>query len=188
MLKPAADLVAAACSGDVKSTEKLLELVWPEAYRIARSVFGTRALAEDAAQEACARALIAMPGLKHPERFSIWFYRIVTNEAISQYRRQRRQDPAIFDSAVRGGADTSEDRMDVRRAIDMLPAYLRATIVLFYFADLPTSEIAEIMGTTAVAVRLRLMLARRRLRPFLSDAPTESNLSTMKGEACSHEQ
>lgn len=187
MLKPPVDLVTAASSGDVKSTEALLELVWPEAYRIARSLLRNRVPAEDAAQEACARALTAIHTLKHPERFSVWFYRIVANEAASQYRKLRRDNPAVLDFRESGATDADEDRVDVRRAIDTLPRNLRATIVLFYYGDLSTSEIAEIMGISPVAVRLRLMLARRRLRPLLTDAPAESTVHRRKGKACSHE-
>jgi RNA polymerase sigma-70 factor (ECF subfamily) len=187
MLKPPVDLISDASLGDAKAAETLVELVWPEAYRIALSVLGKHAAAEDAAQEACARVLISMHTLKYPERFSIWFYRIVANEAITQFRKTRREDPAAVESADGGGSDVNEERVDVRRAIDTLPGYLRATIVLFYYADLTTSEIAEVMGTTPVAVRLRLMLARRRLRPLLSVVPIEPKLRARKGEVCSHE-
>jgi RNA polymerase sigma-70 factor (ECF subfamily) len=186
MLKPPVDLIAAASAGDVRSTEMLLELAWPEAYRIARSIFGERMSAEDAAQEACARALISIHTLQQPERFSTWFYRIVTNEAMSQYRKQRR-DVAVID-AGESRTDLHEERVDIRRAIDRLPVHLRAIVVLFYYADLTTYEIADVMGVTPVAVRLRLMIARRRLRPLLSDAPAESMPHTRKGEARSHEQ
>ncbi len=187
MLKPPLDLIKAASLGDVKSTETLVELVWPEAYRIARSLFGKRIPAEDAAQEACARVLISMHTLKHPERFPVWFYRIVANEAISQYRKLSKHDSAVPDFGDECNIDANDVRVDVRRAIDTLPAYLRATIVLFYYADLTTLEIAEVMGTTPVAVRLRLMLARRRLRPLLDEAATESNVHARKGEVRAHE-
>lgn len=187
MLKPPLDLIAAASMGEAKAAQALVELVWPEAYRIARSVFGNRVPAEDAAQEACARVLISIHTLKSPERFSIWFYRIVANEAVTQYRNTRKQDPAAFDPGCGGDADENEDRVDVRRAIATLPPNLRTTIVLFYYADLTTSEIANVMSTTPVAVRLRLMLARRRLRPLLSDSARESNVHARKGEVCSHE-
>jgi RNA polymerase sigma-70 factor (ECF subfamily) len=188
MLKPPLDLVSAAASGDAKSMEMLLELLWPEAYRIARSILSGRAAAEDAAQEACARASMTITTLKRPEGFSVWFYRIVANEAISQFRKLRRMDQTYFDAGDSADSDAHEDRLDVRRAIVALPAHLRATIVLFYYADLTTSEIAAVMSINPVAVRLRLMIARRRLRSLLVEKTPDSRSQSKKGAVCSHEQ
>jgi RNA polymerase sigma-70 factor, ECF subfamily len=165
----------------------LLELVWPEAYAIARSTLGQFAAAEDVAQEACARALVSITTLKDPGRFSVWFYRIVVNETITQYRKLARLDALRIEAAARYEDDATEDRLDVRRAIDSLPLHLRATIVLFYYADLSTAEIATVMGISPVAVRLRLMLARRRLRSLLREVAIATTFENPKGGACPHE-
>src|SRR5580704_11829993 len=80
-------LIAAACAGDATATATLLERLWPDAYRIAWSIAGERTAAEDAAQEACARVLRGLPGLREAASFRPWFYRIVVNEAKTKVRR-----------------------------------------------------------------------------------------------------
>ena len=51
-----------------------------------------------------------------------------------------------------------------------LPADQRLVVFLFYYADLPLSEIAMLTGSTAVAVRIRLHRARRQLRAMIEEA------------------
>lgn len=42
-------------------------------------------------------------------------------------------------------------------------------VVLFYYEDLPTEEIARIVGTSPGAVRVRLSRAREKLRSILKE-------------------
>lgn len=147
----------------------LLEETWPQAYRIAWAILRDANEAQDAAQEACARALRAHETLRDPSAFRPWFYRIVVNEA--RGRRRRRPHEPIFED-LQAPFDAPDDRIDVRRAIDRLDEPARLTILLFYYVGLSTAEIANVTGSSPLAVRLRLVAARRRLRPLL--APDDS--------------
>ena len=56
-----------------------------------------------------------------------------------------------------------------RETGDGLPQDQREAVVLFYYEDLPTEEIARILGTTPGAVRVRLSRAREKLRSILKE-------------------
>jgi RNA polymerase sigma factor (sigma-70 family) len=159
-------LAAAAAAGDAAATSELLERVWPDAFRVAWSILGERGAAEDVAQEACARLLTSIERLRNPERFSAWFYRIVVNE--SKRRRCRTARDAPLDERL--GSDdlvSHEDRLDLRRALQALDPALRVAVVLHYYLGLNSVEIAKVVGASSMAVRWRLFVARRRLRPLL---------------------
>src|SRR6185437_1308041 len=94
-------VVEAAAAGDAP-LERLIEAVWPEAYRLAASILRDRSLAEDVAQEACATMARSLPALKDARTFSSWFYRIVTNRAVSVGRARRPTVP--IDTAAECGA------------------------------------------------------------------------------------
>jgi len=160
-------LVARACAGDDAAAANLICAVWPDAYRIAWSIVRNRAAAEDAAQEACARAWRRLKGLRNPERFAVWFYRIVVNEARRAQRSIRRDEPV--EAAARHDEASHDDRIAVRAAVDALEPRLRLPIVLRYFYGLRSTEIAQVLGAPAVTVRWWLMLAHRRLRVALDD-------------------
>jgi RNA polymerase sigma factor (sigma-70 family) len=159
-------LVIAAQSGDPAAVAELLRSVWPDAYRIARTVVLDHATAEDAAQDACVQVLGALDGLRDPERFAPWFVRIVVNAASGRLRkrgRDRLDEPA----PATPERLSPDDRLDVRRAIDALDRPSRVAIVLRYYYDLNSGEIARITRSTPVTVRWRLMRAHRRLRALL---------------------
>lgn len=58
---------------------------------------------------------------------------------------------------------------DLLAALARLPAGQRAALVLFYYADLPVSEIASRLGSSSLVVRANLSRGRRRLRSLLGD-------------------
>jgi len=172
-VKQSDELVARACADDEAAVADLICSVWPDAYRIAWSIVRNRAAAEDAAQEACARAWRGLKSLRRPERFAVWFYRIVVNEARRAQRSMRSDAPL---EAVAAHDDAShDDRIAVRAAVDALEPRLRLPIVLRYYYGLRSAEIAQVLGASAVTVRWWLMLAHRRLRSELDDLASPSH-------------
>lgn len=161
--------LARALGGDRTAAADLIESLWPDAYRIACAALRDANAAEDAAQEACARAWGALGSVRDPRRFAVWFYRIVANEC----RRNRRNAPGdlrLADQHLATGEAHDEERIDVRRAIDALPDQLRLVVVLRYYYDLTSVEIASIVNASPITVRWRLMVAHRRIRTLLDSA------------------
>jgi RNA polymerase sigma-70 factor (ECF subfamily) len=158
-------LVDEARDGSVEALEQLLESVWPDAYRIAYSIVRDRTAAEDAAQESCATVYRSISTLRTAGAFRVWFYRIVAREGL----RQSRMSAAQTAGASAQVPPDRESRLDIARALETLSPDLRAAVVLHYYADLTSREIAEVLGLAAPTVRFRLMLARRRLKPLLAE-------------------
>lgn len=181
-------LIVKAAGGDQHAAAELIGCVWPDAYRIAWSILQDRTAAEDAAQEACARAWGGLQSLRQAERFSVWFYRIVVNE--SRRIQHRAALPPFasahgdmpFDGVHSDDADLDgiglEDRIVVRAAIAALKPHLRVLVVLRYYYLLRSAEIARILGASPVTIRWQLMIAHRRLRSALDDRAPSSNPKT----------
>lgn len=176
-------LVDEARSGGA-ALERLIIAVWPEAYRIALGILRDRGLAEDAAQEACARIARMLPQLHHSDGFASWSYRLIVRHAISAARRRKPMEPldALPDGAV--NIDRS-DALDLYDALGKLPVAQRAAVILHYYAGFNSREIAEATGLPASTVRFHLMHARRILRAFLSGeasvrAPREEILRNVR--------
>jgi RNA polymerase sigma-70 factor (ECF subfamily) len=165
MEAPSARVIAAQ-SGDPAALAELLRAVWPDAYRIARTIVADHASAEDVAQDACAKVLDALGGLRDPERFAPWFLRIVVNAANGRLRKGGR-DRLLLPASAAPERLSPDERLDVRHAIDALDRASRVAIVLRYYYDLSSAEIARITQSTPVTVRWRLMRAHRRLRALL---------------------
>ena len=172
------ELARAASGGDERDYEALVRALWPNAYRIAWSILGERGAAEDAAQAACAAICAKLHDLSDVRAFPGWAYRIIVSHARDHARaraRLRRRETVGYDEAA--GVTTRDDssaRLDLEAAIGMLPEPLRLALELHYFVGLTSSEVGRALGVPAATVRFRLMIARRRLRPFLSDATAPS--------------
>jgi RNA polymerase sigma-70 factor (ECF subfamily) len=52
-------------------------------------------------------------------------------------------------------------------ALRQLPPQQRAALILFYYADHPIREVASILDTSLIAVRVNLSRGRKRLREIL---------------------
>jgi len=159
------DQVLAAKEGDRASLEKLLEAVWPHAFRIAQSILRNETAAEDAAQEACVAVFRTISTLRSPDAFPAWFYRLVVRQAMSDYK----QLPAPVPNPATIGDPTDSHALgiDVRAALDALPLGQRTTLILFHYAGLTSKEIGAVMGVPPPTVRFRLAQARRSMRKLL---------------------
>jgi RNA polymerase sigma-70 factor (ECF subfamily) len=175
------ELVTAARDGGPAQIERLVQTIWPDAYRLAHAILGDRQGAEDAAQEACIIVYRTIASLRSVAAFRVWFSRIVVREAAQLKRRRSRTEHAEQPAPARAD-DTAS--LDVWRALAALPESLRAVVVLRYFEDLTSREIASVLQIPDGTVRFRLLVARRRLRPLLSDAPEHA--ASAAGEVRTH--
>ncbi|HTU70419.1 MAG TPA: RNA polymerase sigma factor [Candidatus Baltobacteraceae bacterium] len=165
---PPHDLIEGAQRGGPVEIERLIEAIWPDAYRLAYAILGERTGAEDVAQEACVVAYRTISSLRSAAAFRVWFYRIVVRRASELKRRRARGEPIVAEPA--SDADCS-DTIDIWRALAALPRTLRDVVVLHYFEGLTSREIASILCAPEGTVRFRLMIAKRRLRPLLAEDP-----------------
>jgi RNA polymerase sigma-70 factor (ECF subfamily) len=161
------DLIRTAQVEGGAALERVISLVWPEAYRISASILRDRGLAEDAAQDACVAIVRALPASHDPRAFYGWSYRVIVNAAMSVARRRRTVEPleALDDRRV---LFDSDDSLDLADALSALPIAQRCAIVLHYYAGFTSREIAESTGLPRSTIRFHLMLARGRLRKALS--------------------
>jgi len=160
------DCVARAISGDAAALDDAVARVWPACFRLAATVIGDRALAEDAAQEACMIVYRKLGSLRAADAFDAWMYRIVMREAA---RARKRRAFVAYEPREYGASHDGTLAIDVWSALRALSAELRDVAVLFYFDDLPTHEIAAILRAPHATIRTRLMRAREYLRGLLAD-------------------
>jgi RNA polymerase sigma-70 factor (ECF subfamily) len=145
-----------------------IRAIWPQAYRVAFSVLRDHGLAEDAAQEACARILAAMPKLRAPQAFDVWLYRIVVRTALAIGRKQRRNEQFALEIVATTEPAESLVKIDVMRALDRLTPRQRAVVALHYFAEMSSREIAKVLAIPDSTVRFHVMNARKILEPLLT--------------------
>lgn len=159
------ELVRRARSGSRDAAGELFERHWPGAWRAARVVTGSRAMADDVAQDAFERAFAALGRFDERRPFAAWLHRIVVNRSLDLMRRERRL--VGLDAPERLAAEwrdlAGEDR-ELLEAVDGLGPQRRVVIVLRYGLGYAPAEIAEMLGVPVGTVHSRLARALDELR------------------------
>jgi RNA polymerase sigma factor (sigma-70 family) len=134
----------------------------------AYAVAGDRVEAEDAVQEAFARAVAAGARFRRVDNPEAWLRTVSLNVIRRRWRRARlfsSLSPRLATPADVPGI--SEDHVAVVDALRSLPFQQRETIALFYLADLSVQEIAATLNVADGTVKSRLARARTALAGML---------------------
>ncbi len=165
---PLADEVRAAEAAAFE--EELAPLLLP-AHRLAVGMLLDRGLAEDAVQEAALRAWDRRRNRRPETQLGPWFLGIVVNRC--RESRRSRWSRVLRLAEPRGGDASSPEvdtasGMDMRRALRALPENARLAVVLRYYLDLPSSEIAVLLGCSENAAKVRVSRAVAALRAAMN--------------------
>jgi len=180
-------LVARALEREPEAIRLIMQQHNQRLYRLARSILRDDDEAEDALQEAYARAFTSLHSFRQEAQLGTWLTRILLNEAFGRLRR-RRAELRLDAMAGRSEAEAAiiafphaahpldpekimaqrEIRLLVERAIDALPEDLRIVLVARLVQEMSVEETAEAFGILPVTVKTRLHRARRRLRKEMS--------------------
>jgi RNA polymerase sigma-70 factor, ECF subfamily len=135
--------------------------------RLAYSMLGDRAEAEDATQEAITKAWRGLRSLRDRAQARPWFLAIVANQC-RNVRRTRwfrmMRLPAFFQPSL---ANSDVERLDLERALAQLAMGDRQVLFMRFYLDLSIEEIATALGVSAAAAKGRIYRACKRLRPGL---------------------
>ncbi|HEX8982578.1 MAG TPA: sigma-70 family RNA polymerase sigma factor [Ktedonobacterales bacterium] len=124
--------------------------------------------ANDLTQGVFFRAWKQFERLRGYERPDAWLFRVATNLALNERRRQRTAGPTLsLVGSERAGGDHAAqlaERAALRTALESLPAKQRAAFILRESYGHSCDEIADILGLTPAAAKMTLSRARQRLR------------------------
>lgn len=122
-------------------------------------VLGSRAIAEEIAQDALAKALVHWQRIGTYDRPEAWVYKVALNLARSWFRRlaaerraYRRAGP-LLDPAEPGPEEQVTTAMVVRTAVAGLPDRQREVLACRFYADLSVGETAAAMGCAEGTVK-----------------------------------
>jgi RNA polymerase sigma-70 factor (ECF subfamily) len=176
------ELIRALGDGDEAALRILVDRHTPSIYRFSVRYTGDESLAQDISQEVflrlyrCARKYI--PGMP----FKTWLFTIVRNTSIDMarsytYRKAYSLEEHAHEAENRSPLDASpnpeerylskESAQRIARSVQSLPENQRTAVILKYYEDMATKEIAEVMETTVSSVESLLVRAKRNLVKLL---------------------
>jgi RNA polymerase sigma-70 factor (ECF subfamily) len=165
--KPDIELVEAAIRGDPDSFSELCRRHYPAMVAIAHSALGDRHLAEDAAQQAFAKAAVKLPQLKKKSRFAGWLATICRNTAKNMARNIKPACNADVVSITAAETHINSESEVVKKALSKLSASAREVIFLRYYDGMSYEQMSTILGISEQAINGRLRRAKRKLADYL---------------------
>ena len=165
--KHESELIEAAVKGDLESFGRLCQRYYAAMAAIAYSVLADHQLAEDAAQESFARALVNLKNMKSKSRFAPWLAAICRNVAKDMVANKARRISIGNLSQVAECSDPEENNFLVRRTIEQLPIRDKELIVLRYYNGLSYEQIGSVLGISKAIINGRLTRAKRKMKKYL---------------------
>jgi len=165
--------VGEALAGNVAAYEELYRDNVGRVFGLCLRMAGDASLAEELAQDVFVKAWQKLGSFRGESAFSTWLYPIAVNVTLSERRARRRRtsrvmatdDLAPFDKPTR--REGPEDRMDLQKALEVLPDGARAVFVLHDVEGYKHHEIGEMIGVATGTSKAQLHRARKLLREAL---------------------
>ena len=172
---PDNDLVAAAIGGDRDAFGVLLQRHYNRIHGLAWQLTGSRADADDIAQDVCCTLVEKIGGFRGEAKFTTWLCGIVVNACRDQKRRRRSflgftERLGVLTGLTRApdGRDL-HDAMWVKSAVARLKPAYRDAVVLVVGQQLSHAEAAEILGVAESTISWRMHEVRRLLSTDLPE-------------------
>ncbi len=176
-------LIARCLAGEVEAFRPLVQRYQRLAFSVALRMLGSRADAEDIAQQAFVDAFNALERFRGEGRthaFSTWLLRIAVNRSKDVLKSRRRTEEPL-DHEVPGGeaafaydpptpeahASSGEQRERLEAALLELPTKYREVLILKDAEDLSYEEIRVILQLPLTTLKIRVIRARAMLRDLV---------------------
>jgi RNA polymerase sigma-70 factor (ECF subfamily) len=168
-------IIRQVLAGDAEQYAALVDAYKDMAYNIAFRLVGDADAAKDMAQESFIAAYNALKDFKFNSRFSSWLYRIVVNKCRDHFRADREHVPvdevcdfiAGTDHTPEQAASCRQTGDAVQQALNGLPPDYREVIILKHIEGLDYQEIAETLGVSVSALKVRAHRGREMLKKLL---------------------
>ena len=159
-------------SSEEEEITRLVDIYQLSLLRLCFAYLHDQSLAEDAVQETFLKAYRKMGTFRKESSEKTWLSSIAINCCRDMRRGSwfRHIDRTVsVDKLPEQSVPASDYDNTVTVEVMRLPIRLREVVLLYYFEDMSTTEIAETLGITQQAGSSRLLRARKHLRDALGE-------------------
>lgn len=149
--------------GDEQAIEDFVRKYYPMILRYCRLHIQDPGFAEDMTQETFARFFRTLSQYQHYGKAANYLYVIAGNLCKDFHRKPGEIPMEELPEQPVHQMDALDLRLDIRRALERLPAELRDVAILYFFQELKQKEIARILGIGPPLVKYRIRRAKELL-------------------------
>lgn len=180
-----ARLISDCLAGDESAIERLIRQYELGVFRLALSIVGDEAEANEVTQETFISALRGLRTYQEQRSFKAWLFTIALNHSRSHLRKRKVLEKLKASATLLFRLDERRQTLPEEKVIqnqkeavlwhelNKLDERHRLVVILRYFQELSMAEIAEVLNIHEGTVHSRLHTARERLRSALFDLQGE---------------
>lgn len=146
-------------------------------FKLAYGIVRERHLAEDACQQALAKAWEFRERIEEPGRMRAWLARTVTNEALQMVRRKGTEQRVLGRMEADGDVWPEEERLAIRemvlRGLARVPEPARTIVMLRLMREMSGKEVGRLLECGEVEVSRQLHAGMEQLRKALDGQEVE---------------
>lgn len=167
MLDDAA-VIASVLRGDKQQFAILVTRYQTGLYRHAVSMVLDHEVAADMVQDTFVRAYTRLSTCRDHDRFRAWIFQMLRNRCLDHLKDVRRRNVPLDQAAEI--ADRAEEpllrmergrlRGEIAKALDQLPEAQREAFLMHYVEELPYETMADLLGASVSALKMRVLRAR----------------------------
>lgn len=174
------ELVEKLRKGNVQAFDCLYEKYKNPVLKMAYLISGNAQDSEDIAQETFVICFLHIKELKEAASFRPWLYQILTRTAWKYCKKKSKEIPKedLMEKMENVASKESsldliirkEQAKDIWKVIDGLHIKQRTAIILYYYQDFSTKEIAGIMHCMEGTVKSRLFTGRNHIKKLVEQS------------------
>jgi RNA polymerase sigma-70 factor (ECF subfamily) len=170
-----ANVIARVLKGDKQQFAVLVTRYQAGLYRHAVSMVLDHDVAADMVQDTLVRAYTRLSTCRNHDRFRAWIFQMLRNRCLDHLKNVRRRNVPL-DDALEVEAPGEEPvlriergrlRDEIAKALDGLPDAQREAFLMHYVEELPYETMAELLGASVSALKMRVLRARDTLSAAL---------------------
>ena len=168
------EIITRVLAGERNAFQVLIHRYQDPLYRHALGMTGSPDVAEDILQMSFIKAFHHLAEVRG--RFDAWVFRIVANGCKDWLKNIRRSHLSYDEDDQPTGyatpeeeLDRSELRDDLDQALQNLPTSLREAFIMKHVEGRSYEEMADLLGTTVGALKMRVHRAREALQALLEE-------------------
>lgn len=173
-------LIKAAQRGDREAAAWLYHRYVEKVHRICYRIVLDPAQAQDCVQEVWLKVFRSLDRFRSGKSFAAWLNTVTTNTAIDYYRKWIKQKNHLDKNRTHAetvaadqqpGSHPSDEALvqqKIQEALEEISVNQRAAFTLRYFEDMPTADIARVLGCAEGTVRVHIRRSLLALRAKLA--------------------
>ena len=164
----AMSLLAKAKKGNDQAFLKLLQDEKVKLYKMAYIYMKNENDALDVMQETMAKAYVNIHTVKEERYFATWLMKILINTALEMLRKNQKIVLMQEQLPERGQESSYDEKLDLLQAIEQLDEKYKTVILLKYYRDLSTKDIADLLECPEGTVKTNVHRGIQQLKKYFT--------------------